>query len=479
MSVKDYEMVIGLEIHTELKTDTKIFCGCSTEFGAEPNTHICPVCLGMPGTLPVLNKKVVELAIKAGIATDCSITENSKQDRKNYFYPDLPKAYQISQYDLPLCRDGKVEIIDDSGSPKQIRIERIHIEEDAGKLLHDVDGGSLIDLNRCGVPLIEIVSRPDMSSAGEASSYARKLRSILIYAGASDCKMNQGQMRFDVNLSVRKKGEKELGTRTETKNINSFIYMEKAISYEFKRQVALLEKGERVIQETRRYDNKKNMTFSMRSKEDAQDYRYFPDPDLAAIYTSPETIRSYKDSMPTLPDKRKKIYMDKYGITGYDAEVIAADKDIANYFEEVLSCEADAKQAVNLITGEIFSLAKKEDDGSIKIKAQDLADISIFLKENDISSSIAKKIISMLWNGDERNVKTIIEQEDMKQITDETLLKEIVRQTIAANQKAADDYKNGKQKALLSLMGQIMKTTGGKANPEITKKLLMEAIKEN
>ena len=329
---KGYEMVIGLEVHVELKTKTKIFCNCKTDFGAEPNTHVCPVCMGMPGTLPVLNRKVVDYAIKAGLATNCTIARFSKQDRKNYFYPDLPKAYQISQYDLPLCEHGHVDIETENGA-KRIGITRIHIEEDAGKLVHDDKLGTLIDCNRCGVPLIEIVSEPDIRSAEEADAYLRKLRAAILYTGVSDCKMNEGSLRCDVNLSVRKPGE-PFGTRTEMKNLNSFQFIAKAIDYEYHRQVDALESGEGVVQETRRFDANSGKTYSMRKKEDANDYRYFPDPDLPPIVITEEKLAALKAEIPMLPDERKAIYTEKFGLTAYDSEVITNELAVADYFEE-------------------------------------------------------------------------------------------------------------------------------------------------
>lgn len=478
MANASYEMVIGLEVHVELKTKTKIFCSCSTAFGAEPNTQVCPVCLGMPGSLPVLNKKVVELAVKAGIATGCEITNHSKQDRKNYFYPDLPKAYQISQFDLPLCHDGKITIHTEDGEKKDIRIERIHIEEDAGKLSHGGDNGSLVDLNRGGIPLIEIVSKPDIRSAKEASEYVQKLRSILVYAGVSDAKMNEGQLRCDVNLSIREKGSEKLGTRTEMKNINSFNFIEKAINYEFKRQVELVSKGEKVVQETRRYDAEKNKTYSMRNKEDAQDYRYFPDPDLAPIFTSNEIIEEYRKNMPQLPERRKVIYMEKYSLSEHDADKIVEEKEVADYFEKVVSHGAEAKTACNLILGEIFSLLNKDSADIIKISPDSLANVVKRIEEDIISNSMAKKLLEILWNSkEELDVDEIIEKEDLKQITDENLLKDLLKKAIDANPKAVENYKEGKDKALQAIIGDVMRQTKGKASPSLTNDILMDMVK--
>lgn len=475
---KNYEMVIGLEVHVELATKTKIFCSCSTKFGAKPNSHTCPICLGMPGTLPVLNKKVVEYAIKAGLATGCKIQKRGKQDRKNYFYPDLPKAYQVSQFDLPLCYDGHIDIQTQDGEEKTIRIERIHIEEDAGKLVHSEDEGTLIDFNRGGVPLIEIVSKPDISSAEEAKAYASKLRSTLIYAGVSDCDMSKGHMRCDVNLSIREKGEKKLGTRVEMKNINSFNFVGKAIEYEFARQVKAVEKGEKIIQETRRYDSKTDKTYSMRTKEDALDYRYFPDPDLTAIVVTDEEISRYKDALPQLPDERKNIYMQKYSLSPFNADQLVAEKEIADYFEEAVKDGADPTIVSNLILGEIFALLSKDDqDGNIPVRAERLSEIAGFISDDTISQSMAKKIISMLWEKDEK-VSDIIERYDMKQITDEKTLREYIEKALLTNQDAVEKYKQGKEKALQSIIGKVMRDTKGKASPSITNKLLLEIVEK-
>lgn len=397
--IKDYEMVIGLEVHCELKTKTKIFCSCPTTFGAAPNTHVCPVCLGLPGTLPVLNRKVVDYAIKAGLATNCSITEFSKSDRKNYFYPDLPKAYQISQYDLPLCQHGYLDIETSNGS-KRIGITRIHIEEDAGKLVHDEEFGTMLDANRCGVPLIEIVSEPDIRSAEEAVAYLKKLRAIILYTGVSDCKMQEGSMRADVNLSVRKKGTEKFGTRTEMKNLNSFLFIEKAIEYEYKRQVEAIESGEEIVQETRRYDQSSGKTFSMRKKEDANDYRYFPDPDLAPIISPYDYVMKLKSEIPELPDARKKKYMDKYGLTAYDAEMIVGDIEISDYFEKGAEKTDYQKTFANLLIGDCFSMTSA-DEPEIKISAQSLAEIAQMTGEGTINSSTGKKLIKNLWGTDE------------------------------------------------------------------------------
>ena len=464
-----YEMVIGLEVHCELKTKTKIFCSCPTTFGAEPNTQTCPVCLGMPGTLPVLNEKAVEYTIKAGLATNCNIARYSKQDRKNYFYPDLPKAYQISQYDLPLCYDGHLEIETMEGK-KKIGITRIHIEEDAGKLVHDDKFGTLIDCNRCGVPLLEIVSEPDIRSAKEAVAYLKKLRSIILYTGISDCKMNEGSLRCDVNLSVRKVGEETFGIRTEMKNLNSFSFIEKAIDYEFKRQVEEVEKNGVVVQETRRYDENSGKTFSMRKKEDANDYRYFPDPDLAPIVTSEETLNSIKKSIPMLPDERKELYIKNYNLTAYDAELIVSEMGIADYFEKAIEHTKDTKILANLLISEVLRLI--DGDEMPKISPENLGKIASMASLGQINSSVSKKLIKDLWGKEDIDVVAYVKDNKLEQINDKELLLSYIHEVLAKNQKSVDDYKSGKQNALKSIMGQVMGKTGGKGNPVLINELL-------
>ncbi len=472
--IKDYEMVIGLEVHCELGTKTKIFCSCPTDFGAEPNTQVCPVCLGMPGTLPVLNEQVVNSAIKAGVATNCKISSFSKQDRKNYFYPDLPKAYQISQYDLPLCYEGHLDIETKEGT-KQIGITRIHIEEDAGKLVHDEKEGTMIDCNRCGVPLIEIVSEPDMRSASEAVAYFKKLRAILLYTGISDCKMNEGSLRCDVNLSVRKLGQQEFGTRTEMKNLNSFQFITKAIEYEYKRQVELVEKGEEIVQETRRYDQATGKTFSMRKKEDANDYRYFPDPDLAPIITSQEKLQGIVDSIPMLPDARKEIYMGKYGLTSYDSEIIVGDMEIANYFELSAKETTYTKTLANLIIGEVLGLMG-EDEQLPKISATILGELAELSGSGYINSSVSKKLVRELWNKEITSVKSYVDSNNLGQISDEETITAIAKEVIESSSKLVNDYKNGKTNAFKALVGQVMAKTSGRGNPIVINEVITKLI---
>ncbi len=471
---KNYEVVIGLEVHVELGTETKIFCGCSTAFGSEPNTQTCPVCMGMPGALPVLNEKVVEYAITAGLATNCEIARYGKQDRKNYFYPDLPKAYQISQFDLPLCQNGYIDIESEEGT-KRIGITRIHIEEDAGKLTHESDGGSLIDYNRCGVPLIEIVSEPDMGSAEEAKLYLQKIRAMMMYAGVSECKMNEGSFRCDVNVSVREKGQKELGTRAELKNMNSFNFIGKAIDYETKRQIALIEAGEKVLQETRRWDTSKGKSLSMRTKENAHDYRYFPDPDLVPITISESKIEKIKSMLPVLPDDRKKVYVDEYGLSNYDAEQIVSSRYVADYFEEVIKQTKDVKMVANLLMTYVFRLMANREDDLITISPNNFAELVKVINEGMINQTIAKKVVDEMWQKDE-SPKEIIERLDLKQITDIGELKKIAHDLVINNEKIVKDYQSGKQKALQALIGMMMRETKGKANPQIVKDILIEVM---
>lgn len=473
--IKDYEMVIGLEVHVELKTETKIFCGCKTTFGAEPNTHCCPVCMGMPGTLPVLNEKVVEYAVKAGVATNCRIARSSKQDRKNYFYPDLPKAYQISQYDLPLCYEGHIDIETASGT-KTIGITRIHIEEDAGKLVHDDRYGTMIDCNRCGVPLIEIVSEPDIRSGEEAIAYLEKLRAIIMYTGVSDCRMQEGSLRCDVNLSVRKKGEEKFGTRTEMKNLNSFAFIAKAIEYEYKRQVEAIESGETIVQETRRFDETSGKTFSMRRKENANDYRYFPDPDLPYIEISEASLREFTEQIPALPDDRKRVYIEQYGLEPAAAEMIINEKSVADYFEAAACTCKYPKIAANLLTGEIFRLLDP-DTKEIAIKAEYLASIADMSGDKVINSSTAKRLIKDIWKSGEDPAELVVKN-DLAQINDEAKILEIVKLVIEANPKSKADYQSGKTAAAGAVVGQVMGKTGGKANPEIVNRLVAEELQK-
>lgn len=467
-----YEMVIGMEVHCELKTKTKIFCGCSTAFGAEPNTQCCPVCMGMPGSLPVLNRQVVEYAVKAGMATNCTISRFSKEDRKNYFYPDLPKAYQISQYDLPLCEHGWLDIETADGA-KRIGITRIHIEEDAGKLIHGEDGTGC-DYNRCGVPLIEIVSEPDIRSAEEAKAYVQKLRAILLYTGVSDCRMQEGSLRCDVNLSVRKKGESRFGTRTEMKNLNSFQFIVKAIEYEYARQVEVLESGGEVVQETRRFDQASGKTYTMRTKEDADDYRYFPDPDLPPIVLDEETLARWKAAIPVLPDERKAMYIEQYGLSSRDAELLAAEQAVADYFEAAAKQTAYPKTLVGLLTTEIFRLLPA-DSTDIPLSPAHLARLADLLGEEKINSGTGKKLLGQLWEKD-ADPAVLAEEQNLWQISDESVLRPLAREAVEKNPRSVADYRRGKVQAIQALVGQCLRATGGQGNPQILRRLLEQEL---
>ena len=477
--MEDYEVIIGLEVHAELSTKTKIFCSCPTKFGAAPNTQTCPICMAMPGTLPVLNEKVVEYAVKAGLATNCEISRNSKNDRKNYFYPDLPKAYQISQYDKPLCEYGYVEINTSEGK-KKIRLTRIHIEEDAGKLNHDeFGGGSLVDLNRAGVPLIEIVSEPDLRSSEEVEEYLRKLKSILEYIEVSDCKMQEGSLRADVNVSVRKKGDTKLGTRTEMKNMNSFRSITRAIEYEVDRQIDVIEEGGEVEQETLRWDDVSGKTFPMRDKEDAQDYRYFPDPDLVAIKLSEEYIENIKKSLPELPESRKERYLKEYDLSEKDAHIITSSKYLSDLFEGAIKVCNNPKAVNNWIISDISRILNETEMEPIQIPfdSQQLGKLIVLIDKGTISSSIAKKVLVEMFEHP-RDPEDIIDEKGWVQISDEGAIKEVVFKVLEANPQSVADYKGGKDKALGFLVGQAMKETRGKANPQMLNQMFLEELKK-
>lgn len=476
--MKEYEVVIGLEVHAELATKTKMYCGCSTEFGSDPNTHCCPICTGMPGVLPVLNEKVVEYAVKAGLATNCEISRFSKQDRKNYFYPDLPKAYQTSQYDLPLCIGGHVDF-KVGEKQKTVGITRIHIEEDAGKLIHDAyTGDTLVDMNRCAVPLIEIVSEPDMRSAEEAVGYMQTLKSILEYLEVSDCKMQEGSLRCDVNLSVRPVGQKEFGTRSETKNLNSFRSIERSIAYEIQRQIEVLENGGKVEQETRRWDDAKGYGYAMRSKEDAQDYRYFPEPDLAPIVLSDEYIENVRKSIPEMPNVKKQRYIEKFNLSEYDSEQITNSKYSAEFFEKSEKICHDPKSVANWMMSDFAKLLKEAEIDEInnsKVSPENLASLIGLINKGTISSAIAKKVFAEMFETG-KNAEDIVKEKGLIQITDEGAIKEIVIKIINSNPQSVSDYRAGKDKALGFLVGQIMKESKGKANPQTVNKLLKEQL---
>ena len=478
MAKEDYEMIIGLEVHCELSTKTKIFCSCPTDFGGEPNTHCCPVCMALPGSLPVLNEKVVEYAVKAGLATNCEITKISKNDRKNYFYPDLPKSYQISQFDLPLCHDGSVEVELEDGESKTIRIERIHIEEDAGKLNHDEYGrGSFVDLNRAGVPLIEVVSKPDMRSATEAENYMRKLKSIFEYIEVSDCKMEQGSLRADVNVSVRKKGTEKLGTRTEMKNMSSFRSIVRAINYEANRQIEVLEEGGEIHQETLRWDDISGKTFPMRDKEDAQDYRYFPDPDLAPIVLSDEYIENIRKGLPELPESRKKRYLNDYELSTKAANIVTSSKYYSNMFEEAIKVCDNPKSVSNWIMSDIARILneREEEPEQIEFTGEELGELVKLIDDGKISSAIAKKVLEEMFENP-KSPNKIVEEKGWIQISDEGAIKDVVTKILDNNPQSIADFKAGKDKALGFLVGQAMKETKGKANPQLLNKMFKEEI---
>ncbi len=472
-----FETVIGLEVHAELATDSKIYCGCANEFGGDTNTHCCPICTGMPGVLPVLNKKVVDYAIKAGLATNCEITREGKQDRKNYFYPDLPKAYQTSQYDLPLCVGGHVDI-NVNGEKKSIGITRIHIEEDAGKLLHEaVAGNTLVDYNRCGVPLIEIVSEPDMRSAEEARAFLENLKSILEYTKVSDCKMQEGSLRCDINVSVRPEGQKEFGTRTEMKNVNSFSAAFRAIEYESKRQITEITCGNEIIQETRRWDDSKGMSYAMRSKEEAQDYRYFPEPDLVPIVVDDEWIERIRASIPELPQQRKERYINEHGLSEYDASQITLSIYLADFLDECVKLGAKAKAASNWILSDISRLLNENnlEPSQIPFKAEHLAKLIEIIEKGTISNTAGKKVIEELFKNP-RDPEIIVKEKGLVQISDESALLKIVVEIIDNNPQSVTDYKAGKDKAIGFLVGQTMRATKGQGNPQILNKLIKEEL---
>ena len=479
MSREDYEVIIGLEVHAELSTKTKIFCSCPTAFGAAPNTHTCPICMAMPGTLPVLNEKVVEYAVKAGLATNCEISRNSKNDRKNYFYPDLPKSYQISQFDKPLCEHGYVEI-EINGEKKKIRLTRIHIEEDAGKLNHDeFGGGSLVDLNRAGVPLIEIVSEPDLRSAEEVEQYLRKLKSILEYIEVSDCKMQEGSLRADVNVSVRKKGETKLGTRTEMKNMNSFRSIVRAIEYEVDRQIDVIENGGKIDQETLRWDDVSGKTFPMRDKEDAQDYRYFPEPDLVAIRLSDEYIENIRKELPEMPESRKARYISELHLSEKDSNYLTSSKALSDIFEKTGKICKNYKAVCNWLNSDIARILneKEIEPEQIPFTAEQLAELVELIDAGTISSSIGKKVLDELFENP-RSPKDIIKEKGWIQISDENAIKDVVLQVLSANPQSIADFKAGKDRALGFLVGQAMKATKGKANPQMLNKMFLEELKK-
>ncbi len=474
---KEYETVIGLEVHVELATRTKIFCGCSTAFGGRPNSHTCPVCTGMPGALPVLNRKVLEHAVAVGLATNCRITRYCRFDRKNYFYPDNPQNYQISQLYLPVCRNGHVEIETGDGC-KRVGIHEIHMEEDAGKLLHDEwQDCTLVDYNRSGVPLIEIVSEPDMRSAEEVIAYLEKLRLIIQYLGASDCKLQEGSMRADVNLSVREAGTAEFGTRTEMKNLNSFRSITRAIEGERERQIDLLEAGEKVVQETRRWDEAKEVSYSMRSKEDAQDYRYFPDPDLTPVCISEDFLEEIKSRQPELPSEKRKRYRKQFEIPDYDIQIITGSKHLADLFEATVELGAQPKKVSNWLMGETLRLLKEKelDPEEIRFSPEHLAALIALSESRAINSNAAKQVFEAMFEEDV-DPEAYVKEKGLGMVSDENALRVTVEQVIAANPQSVEDYLGGKERALGFLVGQTMKAMKGKADPAAAGRLLKELL---
>lgn len=471
--IANYESVIGLEVHAQLKTKSKIFCSCSTEFGSVPNTIVCPVCLGHPGVLPVLNFRALEFIIRMGLATNCLINERSIFARKNYFYPDLPKGYQISQFEKPVCEKGYIQINEN----KKIRIKRIHLEEDAGKLIHEQRNTSLIDVNRCGVPLIEIVSEPDIHSSKDAVKYLTKLRQILIYLDICDGNMEEGSLRCDANISIRKKGEKELGTRTEVKNMNSFKNVEAAIEHEIIRQIEIIEEGGKIIQETLLWNTELNETLSMRGKEEAHDYRYFPEPDLVPIIISEEWKQEIKSTIPELPDEKIKRFLTQYKLPIYDTEILTSERELADYFEEVVKVTKDYKSASNWIMGNVLKILN-EKSISIKdfsISPEKIGSLINLISKNIISGKIAKTIFETMLK-ENKTPEEIVNEKNLIQITDTAEIEKIILGIIEKNPKQVEEYLSGKEKVLGFFIGQIMNATKGKANPQIVDKLLKEKL---
>lgn len=477
----DYEIVIGLEIHTELKTKSKIFCGCSTKFGSEQNTNVCPVCLGLPGVLPVINEKVVEFAIRAGVALNCEILPFSKFDRKNYYYPDLPKNFQTSQYDLPIAVNGHLDI-EVNGETKRIGITRIHMEEDAGKLVHsgatiNSSDYALVDYNRTGVPLLEIVSEPDLRSPEEAKAYLEKVKAILEYLDVSDCKMEEGSLRCDANISLRPRGQTTLGTKAEIKNLNSFRSVQRGLEYEVARQEDLLDEGGRVVQETRTWDENKGVTASMRSKEQAHDYRYLPEPDLVPIVVDPARVAEIRANLPELPDARKQRLMDDCGLSDYDASIITASKAMADYFDQSITYKADAKVVANWLMGEVSKHLNNEGITILEcpVTPQQLTGLIALIDKGTISNKIAKTVFEEMWTS-RKDAEVVVKEKGLVQISDTSEIIAIVDGVIAANPQSVADFKAGKEKAIGFLVGQIMKQTKGRANPDMVNTLLRERL---
>ncbi|MBP2644824.1 MAG: gatB [Firmicutes bacterium] len=473
-----YEVVIGLEVHTELKTQSKIFCGCSTKFGAEQNTNVCPVCLGLPGVLPVFNAKVLEFAVRTGLALNCEILPFSKFDRKNYYYPDLPKNFQTSQYDLPIAVNGYLDI-EVNGKTRRIGITRVHMEEDAGKLVHagtiNKSDYALVDYNRTGVPLLEIVSEPDLRSPEEAKAYLEKIKAILQYVDVSDCKMEEGSLRCDANISLRPEGQTKFGTKSEIKNLNSFKAVQKGLEYEVYRQTEILEEGGRVIQETRSWDDGRGVTLSMRNKEQAEDYRYFPEPDLVPIVVDPDWVEEVRKNLPELPDARKARLMKDYGLSDYDAGSITASRAMAEYYDVAVASGAEAKAAANWLMGEVSRLLNNSGQliETCPVTPEKLAGLISLLDKGTITNKIAKTVLENMWSSG-KDADTVVKEEGLVQISNEGEIVAIVERILAANPQSVADFKAGKERAIGFLVGQVMKETKGRANPEVVNKLLKE-----
>ena len=475
--MSQYKTVIGLEVHVELDTQSKIYCGCTTAFGGEENTHVCPICSGMPGVLPVLNRKVVEYCVRAGLALNCKINRYSRQDRKHYFYPDLPKAFQTSQYDLPLCYDGYVDIMAE-GKPKRIGITRIHIEEDAGKLIHEF-GRTRVDYNRCGVPLIEIVSEPDFENSAQVVAYLDTLRNILLYTGVSNCKLEEGSMRCDINLSIHKEGE-PFGTRTEMKNLNSFSAAKNAVEYEEKRQRRAVEAGGVITQDTLRWDDEKGINYAMRTKEDADEYYYFPEPDIMPMVLSKEYVQEIADSLPELPEKRKVRYQETLGLSAYDAGLLVADKHLSDVFDDAVALGAAPKACANYIMGDITRLLNDKglEPEKLPFDGGRLAELVGLIEKGTISNSIGSKVVELMFAEENRgkSPQALVEEHSLAQVSDDGLIRGMCSQVIAENPKIVADYKAGKTKAITALVGQVMKLSRGKANPGMVNQLLAELL---
>lgn len=476
MSNQIYESVIGLEIHAQLSTESKIFSGASTEFSDGDNDHITPVCVGMPGTLPVLNKQVIHLAIRTGLALNCEIKDSSIFARKQYFYPDLPKGYQISQYDQPICLGGYVEFFLGE-EKKRVHLERAHLEEDAGKSTHHGDY-TLINLNRAGIPLMEIVSRPDMRSPLEAAEYAKAVRQILRYVGVCDGNLEEGSLRCDCNVSIRKKGDNQLGTKVELKNLNSFKFIEKALEYEIQRQIHCMDIGEEIVQETRLYDSAKNKTVSMRTKEQAEDYRYFPDPDLLSVRIEASYVEAAKKDLPELPMEKFNRFQDEYGIPAYDAHILTQEKDLAEYYEEVVRIGGNAKLSSNWVMGELLGVLKesKVELKDVTISARKFGELVKLIDQGDISGKMAKQVFSEMWKT-KKSAKVLIQTLGLEQITDESAIQSLVNEVVSKNPDQVAQYKAGKTKVFGFFVGQVMKASKGQANPDLVNKLLHERLK--